>query len=158
MTTSRLFKTTLRIQPQLNSNYWAWYHSAQACAFYSIMSSWAFSILTNNPDGMENSFHSGQNRMTPLHPGRNGMNSPFRPKWNCHSIPARMEWLHSIPARTERALHSDRIGHSNPAGLECHSFDNLKKYAYWLPITNLRPRADRCFYPHAETGKILHEE
>ena len=26
------------------------------------------------------------------------------------------------------------------------------------PITNRRPRADRCFYPHAETGKIPHEE
>ena len=26
------------------------------------------------------------------------------------------------------------------------------------PITNLRPRVDHCFYPHAETGKIPHEE
>ena len=28
----------------------------------------------------------------------------------------------------------------------------------WAPITNLRPRVDRRFYPHAETKKVPHEE
>ena len=75
---------------------------------------------------MEISFHTRQNGMTPFHSSWNGMSSPFWPEWNDHSIPDRMEWLHSIPTRTEWALHSNQIEHSNLAGLECHSFDNLK--------------------------------
>ena len=99
----------------------------------------AIEISNSNLDGMESSFHSSRNGMTPFHSGRNGMSSPFRPEWNGHSIPDRMEWLHSIPTGLEWALHSDRIGHSNPAGLECHSFDNLKKYASWYFLTICNP-------------------
>ena len=29
---------------------------------------------------------------------RNGMTTPFLPEWNDHSIPAGMEWSHSILA------------------------------------------------------------
>ena len=91
----------------------------------------AIEISNSNLDGMESSFHSSRNGMTPFHSGRNGMSSPFRPEWNGHSIPDRMEWLHSIPTGLKWALHFNQIGHSNLGGFECHSFDNLKKYASW---------------------------
>ena len=78
---------------------------------------------------MKSSFHSGRNGMGSFNSSWNGMSSPFRPEWNGHSIPDRMEWPHSIPIGMEWPFHSGRNGHSNPSGLECHSFDNLKKYA-----------------------------
>ena len=51
----------------------------------------AIEISNSNLDGMESSFHSSRNGMTPFHSGRNGMSSPFWPEWNDHSIPAGME-------------------------------------------------------------------
>ena len=83
----------------------------------------------SNPAGMESLFHYGQNGMSPFHSGWNGMSSSFLPEWNDHSIPDRMEWPYSIPTGMEWAFHSDWIAYSNPDGLECHSFDNLKKSA-----------------------------
>ena len=67
----------------------------------------------SNLAGMESSSHSGRNGMTPFQSGQNGVSSQFWQEWN----------------DIIQALHSDRIGHSNLAGLECHSFDNLKKCA-----------------------------
>ena len=83
------------------------------------------------------SFQSGRNGMISFHSGRNGELIPFWLEWNGHSIPPRMEWSHPILSGMEWALHSSRNGHSNPAGMECHSFDNLKKYAP-LPLDNFQ--------------------
>ena len=54
-----------------------------------------------NPVGMESSFQSGWNGMKSFHSVWNGMAIPFRPEWRAHSIPAGMEWSHSIPTGME---------------------------------------------------------
>jgi len=46
--------------------------------------------------------------------------------------------------------------HGNDKGTK--EKDRQTEVATRMPITNLRPRADQCFYPHAETKKIPHEE
>ena len=78
------------------------------------------------------------------------MFSTFWLEWSVHFIPTGMEWSHSIPAGMEGALPSGRNrmttpflqkwndsipsqpewnDYSIPAGMECQSTPNLKKYA-----------------------------
>jgi hypothetical protein len=67
-----------------------------------------------------NRFHSCWNEMNPFHFGWNGMTIPFWPEWSA-TIPFLLEWkLSFLP---------EWNGHSIPAGMECHFFNNLKKYA-----------------------------
>ena len=80
---------------------------------------WLVNIV--NQTWMEWSFHSGCSGRIIFNSVWNGMPSAFWPKYKGHSIPNGMEWA--------QALYSNWIGHSNPSSFECHSFDNLKKYA-----------------------------
>ena len=54
-----------------------------------------------NPVGMESSFQSGWNGIRSFHSVLIGMAILFRPDLRAHSLPAGMEWSHSIPTRME---------------------------------------------------------
>ena len=107
----------------------------------------------SNLAGMESYFHSRRNGMTPFYSSWNEMSSPVRPKWNDHFIPDRMEW-----SELEWALHSNWIGHFNPARLECHSFDNFKKYAaraYTTSVVLVSVPVPLASHKLSKTGKEL---
>ena len=55
-----------------------------------------------------------------FHSGWNGMAITFWPEWNA-TIPFLPEWKPSF--------QKEWNGHSIPAGMECHFFNNLKNYA-----------------------------
>ena len=78
-------------------------------------------IVQSIPVRMECSFHSGWNGMEWFHSCRDGMSTPFRQ--NGMTTPFLQEWDSSISFKPE---WND---HSIPAGIECHSTPNLKKYA-----------------------------
>ena len=55
---------------------------------------------------------------------------PFLQEWNDHFIPAGMEWpLHSCRNGMTTPFLQEWNEQSIPAGMECHSTPNLKKYA-----------------------------